>query len=87
MANVLTPASTAETIADLIKRLGDIPADRVRLRPWPGTATEQDVLTIRQRERRLYELVDGTLVEKAMGFRESYLAWWLGHLQGQRALL
>lgn len=81
MANVLTPASTAETIADLLARLG-VPADRVRLRPWPGTATEQDVITIRERERRLYELVDGTLVEKTMGLRESYLAWWLGHLLG-----
>jgi Uma2 family endonuclease len=78
MANVLTPASTAETIADLLERLGDIPADRVRLRPWPGTATVRDVLTIRRRERRRYELVDGTLVEKAMGVRESFFAWVLG---------
>jgi Uma2 family endonuclease len=78
MANALTAASTAETIADLLARLGDIPADRVRLRPWPGTATEKDVITIRRHERRLYELVDGTLVEKAMGARESFFAWVLG---------
>src|SRR4051794_26873693 len=78
MANALTTTSTAETIADLLARLGDIPADRVRLRPWPGTATEKDVLAIRERERRLYELVDGTLVEKAVGARESFFAWVLG---------
>jgi Uma2 family endonuclease len=32
------------------------------------------------RENRLCELVDGTLVEKAMGFEESWLAFRLGHL-------
>jgi Uma2 family endonuclease len=78
MANAPTTASAAETIADLLARLGDVPADRVRLRPWPGTATETDVLAIRQRERRLFELVDGTLVEKAVGIRESFFAWVLG---------
>ncbi len=31
----------ARTIADLLADLGDVPASRVRLRPWPGTATGQ----------------------------------------------
>ena len=62
------------TLADLLERLGDIAPARVRFRPMPGTAIEKDVLAIHDREDRLYELVDGVLVEKAMGFRESLLA-------------
>src|SRR5437868_4499921 len=62
------------TIADLLHDLGDIPANRVRLHPFPGTATEQDVLSIEAHEGRLFELVDGVLVEKAMGYWESQVA-------------
>jgi Uma2 family endonuclease len=47
---------------------------RIRLHPFPGTATEKDVLEVHARERRLCELVDGILVEKPMGIRESFLA-------------
>src|SRR5260221_7161041 len=61
------------TLADLLEQLG-VTADRVRVRPPPGTATDKDVLDIQAREGRLFELVDGVLVEKAMGFRESCLA-------------
>ncbi len=68
------------TAAELLKKLGGIPAERVRLEPPPGTATEKDVLAIEQREGRLCELVEGVLVEKAMGLEESFLAMWLGHL-------
>jgi Uma2 family endonuclease len=64
-----------DTLADLLAQLGGIAPERVRFRPAPGTATEEDVLAIRHSpERRLCELVDGVLVEKAMGLRESYLA-------------
>lgn len=69
---------TTETLADLIDRLGGVPLDRIRYRPFPGTATEQDVVQIEQRENRLCELVEGVLVEKPMGFRESLLALALG---------
>jgi Uma2 family endonuclease len=62
------------SLADLLEQLGDIAPRRVRAVPPPGTATEQDLLDIRARERRLYELVDGVLVEKVMGFPESTLA-------------
>ncbi len=58
------------TVAELLHRLGDVPADRVRLQPSPGTATERDLL---RPEGRLCELVEGVLVEKAMGFAESLL--------------
>ena len=46
---------------------------RMRFRPLPGTATEADVLDVRQRYGLLCELVEGVLVEKLMGFRESFL--------------
>jgi Uma2 family endonuclease len=74
MPSVLTPNAPAETVADLLAYLGDIPPARLRLHPPPGTATEQDVLDVQARTDRLCELVDGVLVEKAMGFRESFLA-------------
>jgi hypothetical protein len=59
-----------QTVADLLERLGGIPARRVRLRPTPGTATEQDVIEVHDREKKLCELVDGVLVEKVMGFEK-----------------
>ena len=66
--------STGMTLADLLERFGAIPAARIRYDPTPGTATEQDVIALEARENRLFELVDGVLVEKAMGFYESFLA-------------
>jgi len=68
------PQTTPLTMADLLEQLGGIPPFRVRLRPPPGEATENDVLALHDKENRLFELVDGVLVEKAMGFRESILA-------------
>jgi Uma2 family endonuclease len=63
-----------KTLADLQKRLGGIPLERIWFQPAPGTATEKDVIEADVRENRLCELVDGTLVVKAMGFEESRLA-------------
>jgi Uma2 family endonuclease len=65
------------TLADLLHRLGDIHPDRVRFNPVPGTATIEDLLLP---ENKLCELVDDTLVEKAVGAEESLLAIWLGSL-------
>ena len=62
------------TLADLLDRFGPIPAERIRTNPPPGTATEQDVIDIEERESRLCELVDGVLVEKTVGIYESNLA-------------
>jgi Uma2 family endonuclease len=70
------------TLADVLWQLGGISPKRIRFRPAPGTATEEDVVRIRERERRLFELVDGVLVEKAMGYWESVLAIELGRLLG-----
>ncbi len=42
--------------------------------PPPGTATEADLIAVNDRKQGICELVDGTLVEKAMGLIESLLA-------------
>jgi Uma2 family endonuclease len=73
MAYVTEP-SAGWTVGDLFDRFGPIPLSRIRMNPPPGTGTEADVLEIHDRENRLYELVDGVLVEKAAGTYESYLA-------------
>jgi len=67
-------ADDGVTIADLLMRLGNIPANRVRLHPAPGTATEKDVINVLDRENRPCELVDGTLVEKPLGYEDSEIA-------------
>src|SRR5947207_728351 len=69
------PASPPKvrTLADLLEELGGIPPSRVLARPAPGTATEDDLLAL-DKQHGLCELVDGVLVEKAMGYRESLLA-------------
>lgn len=78
-ADVTTSASTTTgTLADLLHELGDLPPERVLRAPPPGTATEDDLLRLLHApDKRLCELVDGVLVEKAMGHRESRLAMWL----------
>ena len=59
------------TVADLHEHLGGVSPSRVRFQPWPGTATVRDVIAVHDVENRLCELVDGVLVEKVMGFRET----------------
>jgi Uma2 family endonuclease len=63
----------------VLHRIGDVPLDRILAHPAPGEATPADVLRLCDGEpKRLCELVDGVLVEKAMGHRELRLAYWLG---------
>ena len=66
------------TVADLWQRLGQVPLERIRLSPTPGTAAEQDVLDAIDHADRICELVDGVLVEKTMGYIESLLAMAIG---------
>jgi Uma2 family endonuclease len=66
--------ANTKTLAELLHRLGDVPPERVRFNPVPGTATVADVLRIEEDENRLCELIDGVLVEKPMGFTESRIA-------------
>src|SRR6185437_13360756 len=79
---VMDPAiAQLETVADLLERLGDIPPERILWKPYPGTATEQDLIAVVDGpDKRLCELVDGTLVEKAAGFFESRLGGVLLHV-------
>lgn len=80
MATTLT--KSPETLADLVRRLGDIPLTRIRMRPLPGTATERDLLRFNERKLGLCELVDGVLVEKPVGNVESVLTMFLGEYLG-----
>ena len=76
---IATAAFPPESFADLHRRLGGVPLERIRLKPAPGTATEDDLLSL---HGRLCELIDGVLVEKPVGDRESLLAYYLGRRMG-----
>ena len=67
-------AAVSTSLADRLADLGDIDPSRIRCDPAPGQATVEDLLRIRQFDGRRYELVDSTLVEKIMGWKESLLA-------------
>lgn len=74
------PKTRFPTIADVQERLGHIPESRILSFPAPGTATVQDLLDGSITGDRLYELVDGILVEKAMGWQQGFVGMWIGHL-------
>lgn len=80
MTTVLRAKTKHKSFADFMRRIGDVPLDRVRFHPAPGTATVRDVIEIEERENKLCELIDGALVEKAMGYPESLLALRIGTL-------
>ena len=71
------PATIVDTLpksfADVLHQLGDVSAERV-LFP-AGDATEADVTRLLDGDdKHICELIDGFLVEKVMGLRESILA-------------
>jgi Uma2 family endonuclease len=69
------PLARVETLGELLGRVRDVPPERIRMRPYPGTATEQDLITaVESKSGPLCELVDGVLVEKPVGYYESRLA-------------
>jgi Uma2 family endonuclease len=81
MATTVSSVLPAEwSVADVLAQLGGIAADRVRVVPPLGMATEKDVLDAKSRCGRICELVDGVLVEKTVGYYESLLAATLIHL-------
>jgi Uma2 family endonuclease len=47
--------------------LGCVPMGRVLFTPWPGSATEQDLIELADRDERYCEWIYGTLVEKPSG--------------------
>jgi Uma2 family endonuclease len=70
-ALTLLAEAPPENVAELVHRLGDIPLERIRMQPPPGTATVADLLAWNYaKQGPLCELVEGVLVEKGM----SYLA-------------
>src|SRR5260370_6148177 len=71
-----------ETIRDLLRDLGGISPGRVRFTPPPGKATERDLIRLNEKKERVYEVVDGMLVEKIVGDPESSLAIRIGRLLG-----
>ena len=85
LRGALPMAVTFENAAELVKRLGNIPLEGICFKPPPGTATLRDLREALCRSDRLYELVDGTLVEKAMGLSESMVALLLARKIGNFA--
>jgi Uma2 family endonuclease len=74
------PLADAENLAELLDRLGNVPLERIRFGPGFGAATEEDVIRLLEGpEKRICELIDGVLVEKPMGFKESTIASLIVH--------
>ncbi len=76
----LLEKTAPKNLGQLLKKLGNIPPERILLQPSPGTATEEDAVALLEAaNKRLVELVDGVLVEKPMGWKESVIALLVGH--------
>ena len=80
MPATLAPPKPAKTLADWLAQLGDIPPERIRAYPPLGKATERDLLEAMSEGPGICELVDGVLVEKPMGYEESFLTIVLAEL-------
>src|SRR4028119_792281 len=80
MSAVLIPSSPAapkprfRAADEWLRSLGNVPLHRILLDPPPGTATVADVIRLSHDENRGVELVNGTLVEKPVALRESFIA-------------
>jgi Uma2 family endonuclease len=72
------PPRKTWTVAALYRRFGAISFERIRQNPPPGSGTVEDVDWLNNHEDRLYELVDGILVEKTVGLEESAIALKIG---------
>jgi Uma2 family endonuclease len=75
MSSTAYSSAAIDNLADLVKHLGGVPLERIRMQPPPGSATEDDVVVaLKGKRKRLCELIDGVLVEKPVGFAESVIA-------------
>jgi len=75
MTTITAPPAHFENLEEFVESLGGIPLWRIRFRPFPGMATEGDVIAALESPRkRICELIDGTLVEKPIGYPKSLLA-------------
>jgi Uma2 family endonuclease len=70
----MTHAAVTDSLAERLQELGGIVADRVRSTPAPGTANVEDLVYANDHSKPLCELIDNTLVEKAVGFEASVVA-------------
>lgn len=70
----MSHAAVTDSLAECLQELGGIAADRVRSTPAPGTATLDDLIHANDHTKPLCELIDNTLVEKAVGFQASVVA-------------
>ena len=86
MTQTATPPPAAAavrypTATDWLHALGDVPLERIVCDPMPGSATEADVLRwVDGDDKRLVELVHGTLVEKPPGCEESAITAQIAYL-------
>ena len=67
-------AAVTPSLADQLQEFGGIAAERVRRNPAPGSAAVEDLIRANAQSKPLCELVDHTLVEKAMGYEASVVA-------------
>lgn len=70
----MTHAAVTDSLAERLQELGGISADRVRSMPAPGSASVEDLVYANDHSKPLCELIDNTLVEKAVGFEASVVA-------------
>ena len=80
MATVSDFETPILTVADVLSQI-DVPPDRVVLFGRIGARTVEDLVYLEDHHDRIGELVDGILVEMAMGFAESSLAMILFHFR------
>ncbi|MFH5804602.1 Uma2 family endonuclease [Alienimonas sp. DA493] len=78
-------AAPGLTLTDLAERFGPLPAARVLNEPRPGAATREDWEAANRRGDGLYELIDGTLIRKAVSDLSSWLGGKLFRLLGNFA--
>jgi Uma2 family endonuclease len=70
-----SPVSRFRTADEWLCSLGNVPLDRIVFNPPPGTATVDDMIRmVDGEEKRAVELINGTLVEKPVGIKESIIA-------------
>lgn len=79
---IVSNAAVAGHFSDILTDLGGISSERVYRSPEPGRATIEDLLR-KNENGGMCELIDGTLVEKAMGWTESLIALALGSILRQ----
>jgi Uma2 family endonuclease len=72
-------SGSPSNIAEIWLQVGQVPLQRIRSEPAPGTATVDDAIHSRKKTGVNCELVNGTLVAKTMGHYESQLAIIIAH--------